>query len=148
MAGQTGPARTKGRRAGRCLNLLDENFPADQAALLREWRVPCRQIGHGIAQSGTQDAEIIPLLHRLRRVTLFTLDEDFHKRRLCHSAYCLVWLDVRADDAAVSVRRLLRHPRFDSEAKRMGLVIRLNEAGLQFWQRNQTAKLQVGWANE
>lgn len=128
------------------MNLLDENSPADQAALLREWRIPCRQIGHGVARVGTQDADIIPLLHQLRRVTLFTLDEDFHKRRLCHPAYCLAWLDVRADDAALTVRRFLRHPRFDSEAKRMGLVARLSDTGIHFWQRNQTAKQHVGWS--
>jgi hypothetical protein len=127
------------------LNLLDENFPADQAAQLHEWRVPCRQIGQAVARLGTQDADIITQLHALRRVTLFTLDEDFHKRRLCHPAYCLVWLDLQADDVAFAVRRFLRHPRFDSAAKRMGLVVRLSEAGIYFWQRNLPAKQRVGW---
>ncbi|GDY23623.1 hypothetical protein LBMAG56_49700 [Verrucomicrobiota bacterium] len=127
------------------MNLLDENFPCDQAALLVAWRVPCRQIGHEVARLGTQDEEIIPLLHRLRRVTLFTLDEDFHKRRLAHASYCLAWLDVRADDAALTVRRFLRHARFNAVAKRMGIVARLGESGVHFWQRNQTAKMRVGW---
>jgi len=66
-----------------------ENFPADQAALLREARVPHRQIGRDISCFGIQDLEIIPLLHRLKRVTLFTQDQDFFKQRLCHSAYCV-----------------------------------------------------------
>ncbi len=43
------------------MNLLDENFPADQAVLLREWRLPCRQMGHDFARLETQDADIIPL---------------------------------------------------------------------------------------
>ena len=43
------------------MNLLDENFPADQAVLLREWRVPCRQMGHDVSHLGTQDADHIPL---------------------------------------------------------------------------------------
>ncbi len=130
------------------MNLLDENFPADQAAMLRTWRIPFRQIGGGIGRFGAQDADIIALLHRLHSATLFTLDEDFHRRRLCHPAYCLAWLDLHADDAAVTVRRFLRHSRFDTEAKRMGLVVRLSEGGIHFWQRNQAIKHHTSWAKE
>ena len=59
------------------MNLLDENFPQDQRPLLQEWHIPFRQIGREFAFTGVQDPEIIPLLHRQRRVTFFTQDEDF-----------------------------------------------------------------------
>jgi hypothetical protein len=45
-------------------------------------------------------------------------------------------LDVRADDTAWFVRRFLRHPRFKSEAKRMGLVVRVHYARIELWKRN------------
>ena len=54
------------------MNLLDENFPEDQLPPLKEWRIPFRQIGRDVARRGIKDLDIIPLLHRLRRVTFFT----------------------------------------------------------------------------
>jgi hypothetical protein len=127
------------------LNLLDENFPGDQALLLRAWRIPFRKIGPDVARLGAKDPDIIPLLHQLRRVTFFTQDRGFANRALCHPAYCLVWLDVRPDDAALYVRRLLRHPRFTSLAKRMGLVVHAHPDGVGFWQQNRPALQRVGW---
>jgi len=64
----------------------------------------------GYPLSGIKDEDIIPLLHRLRWVTFFTQDEGFFQSALCHLAYCLVWLDVRADDAAYYTRLFLKHP--------------------------------------
>jgi hypothetical protein len=127
------------------LNLLDENFPADQAVVLRQWRIQFRQIGRDVARFGVQDLDIIPLLHRLKRVTLFTQDQDFFKLRLCHPAYCLVWLDVKPGEAAFYVRRFLRHPEFDSQAKRMGIVARANVQGLWCWQHKRIGKIFVHW---
>ena len=60
------------------------------------------------------------MLHEIGRVTFFTQDEDFFRRELCHAGYCLAWLDVRADDTALYVRRFLSHPQFRTENKRMG----------------------------
>ena len=37
------------------MNLLDENFPGDQALLLREWRIPFRKIGREVARLGDKD---------------------------------------------------------------------------------------------
>jgi hypothetical protein len=127
------------------LNLLDENFPADQAALLREWKLPHRQIGRDLSCLGVQDADIIPLLHRHKRVTLFTQDEDFFKPRLCHPAYCLVWLDVKPGEAAFYLRRFLRHHDFNTHAERMGLVARASREGVHLWRRGQTRKIFVRW---
>ena len=130
------------------MNLLDENFPADQAPLLRAWRIPFRQIGREMARLGTKDPDILPLLHRHRCVTFFTQDGGFFESALCHPAYCLVWLDVRTDDAAVYVRRFLKHPRFNTQAKRMGIAARAHHDGIQFWQRNRAAVQGVGWIDE
>jgi len=127
------------------LNLLDENFPDDQRVLLRNWRIPCRQIGRDFSRFGVKDRDIIPLLHQKRRLTFFTLDKDFFQLRLCHAAYGIAYLDTRADDAAYFVRRFLRHTRFDSEAKRMGIIARLHQNGIQFWQHKHGGTQRVGW---
>jgi hypothetical protein len=127
------------------LNLLDENFPKDQLPQLKEWHIPFRHIGQDVARLGVKDADIIPLLHQYRGVTFFTLDWDFFNAALCHSAYALVWLDVRADDAAHFVRRFLKHPRFNTQARRMSIVARAHHGGIEFWERNHTRQQCAPW---
>jgi hypothetical protein len=126
------------------LNLLDENFPEDQLALLKEWRIPFAK-SDVTSSRGIKDADIIPLLHQHSRVTFFTQDKDFFRPALCHASYCLVWLDVGADDAALYVRRLLRHPHFATQAKRMGTVIRAHHDKIHFWQRNRRSIRRAEW---
>lgn len=127
------------------MNLLDENFPGDQALLLRTWRIPFRRIGREVARLGAKDPDIIPLLHQLRRVAFFTQDRGFGDPALCHRAYCLVWLDIHPDDAALYARRFLKHWRFSSLTKRMGLVVHAHHDGVQFWQKNRPAPQRAGW---
>ncbi|MBU6400645.1 MAG: hypothetical protein KGS61_10025 [Verrucomicrobia bacterium] len=127
------------------MNLLDENFPQDQLPLLKEWHVFFRLIGKDIARFGAKDPVIIPLLHRQGGATFFTLDWDFFEAALCHPAYGLVWLDVRADDAAYFVRRFLKHPRFKTQAQRMGIVARAHHEGIDFWQRHRAALQHARW---
>src|SRR5262245_47329785 len=115
------------------MNILDENVAESQYRWLRRRRVPVGQIGRDIGRKGMKDDEIIALLHRLDRSTFFTLDEDFCDFRLCHEGYCLVHLDVEEETVAENTRRLLRHPAFNSKAKRMGLVIRVSPTGLAVW---------------
>lgn len=125
--------------------ILDENFPESQRQLLKAWRVPVRQIGVEISRKGIQDDEIIPLLLGLRRSTLFTLDNDFYLRRLCHARYCLVCVDVAQYEAAAFVRRLLRHKNFDTETKRIGAVIRLSHAGIFSWRLHAEKEERLTW---
>ncbi|HMV47906.1 MAG TPA: hypothetical protein PLD20_20175 [Blastocatellia bacterium] len=117
------------------MNLLDENIFDPQRLQLLAWKIHVRQIGVDIGQQGMDDREeIIPLLHNLRRPTFFTRDEDFYHPWLRHPGYCLVFLDVRPDDAAHYIRRFLRHPSFRTQAQRMGKIIRLHEDGISFRQ--------------
>jgi len=125
--------------------ILDENFPESQRQLLKVWRIPVRQIGVEISRKGIQDDEIIPLLLGLRRPTFFTLDNDFYSRSLCHARYCLVCVDVSQYEAAVFVRRFLRHKDFDTEAKRMGMVVRLSHAGIFLWPLHVETEARLDW---
>ena len=47
------------------MNVLDENIPSDQREQLERRRLPLRQIGIELGNSGMGDDDIIPLLHRL-----------------------------------------------------------------------------------
>ena len=98
------------------MNLLDENFPADQTPLLKAWRIRFPRIGRDVGRFGVQDPDIIPLLHQIRGVTLFTQDKGLFNRALCHS-----------------------------QASRMGLVIRAYHEGLEFWEQNRAALRRMPW---
>jgi hypothetical protein len=92
-----------------------------------------------------KDREIIPLLHELTRPTFFTLDADFYDRRLCHERYCLIQLDVEDDDVAEFIRRVLRHRRFGTWAKRSGRVLRASPTGIALWSIRQTEEEHLSW---
>ena len=130
------------------MNILDENILKDQRDLLLNWGVKLRQIGYEVSRKGIQDEDIIPWLLQLRRPTFFTLDSDFYEWSLCHRDYCLVCLDVRQDEAATFVRRLLRYREFNTQAKRMGKVIRLSTGGLSVWEIHGEKESNSAWHNE
>ena len=125
--------------------VLDENILEDQRQLLLNWHVPIRQIGYEVGRKGMKDDEIIPFLIGLRRPTFFTLDMGFCKRSLCHARYGLVCLAVRDREAAAFVRRLLRHPEFDTEVKRMGTIIRASYAKLSIWRLHAEDEALFSW---
>jgi hypothetical protein len=129
------------------MNVLDENISRVQRQLLRDWRIPIRHIGYEIGRKGMKDDEIISFLLTLRRPTFFTLDWDYFKRTLCHAQYCLVHLDVKRDEAALFARRLLRHREFDTQAKRMGTVIRASHTGLTVWRLHAEKVARFDWAD-
>jgi hypothetical protein len=127
------------------MNILDENIPKPQRELLEGRRISVRQVGVNIGRKGLLDEEIIPLLQSLRQPTFFTRDSDFYERRLCHRKYCIVYILVEKSEAALFVRRFLRHPNFKTQANRMGTVIRVSRAGISFWRLHQSQEEHVGW---
>lgn len=127
------------------MNLLDENIPLEQPELLEAWGIRCRAIGQEVAQLSIADYNIIVLLQHSKQPTLFTRDEDFSKRELCHAGYALVWLDAVPAEAAMFIRRFLRHPRFRTKEQRLGIVARVHHDGVQFWERNRAKLHRVTW---
>lgn len=125
--------------------VLDENITQEQRDLLREWHIAARHLGYDLGRAGIQDADIVPLLHQLRRPTFLTRDIDFNKRSLCHANYCLVFMAVGPDDVAVFARQLLRHNAFDTEAKRMGSVVRISRAGITVWRLHAEREIELTW---
>ncbi len=94
-----------------------------------------------------KDESIIPFLLTLPHPTFFTLDWDYFRRDLCHSRYCLVVLDVGRDEVATFVRRLFRHPKFNTQAKRMGAVIRVSYVGLVAWHLHAEEEMHYDWTD-
>ncbi len=127
------------------MNILDENIVDNQRRQLKSWRISVRQIGYEAGKKGMKDRAIIPFLHKLSQPTFFTRDDDFYERRLCHSGYCLVYLDVRKEEVAVFVRRVLRQRVFKTKAKRMGKVIRASHVGLSVWNLHVEKEEHLDW---
>lgn len=127
------------------MNILDENIIASQRQRLRSWRIPVRQIGVDIARKGLQDDEILPFLHHQRRPTFFTRDRGFYRRDVCHRQYGIVCLEVVPEEVAVFVRRVLRHPRVNTQAKRMGTVVRAFHQGLRLWRLHAQEEEVILW---
>ena len=125
--------------------VLDENLPAGQRHLLRKWRIRFRAIGGELGAAGTQDENLIPLLQRLAQPTFVSLDRDFYLPELEHDRYCLVWLNVWVNEAAEYIRRFLRHPSFDTRAKRMGLVVRVHAEGVSCWRAGRRLPQETPW---
>lgn len=100
--------------------------------------VKLRHVGHDFQRQGIKDDNILPVLHRLRRPTLFTRDLRLYRRQLCHPNYCLVCLEVRERNAADFIRRFLRVPAFRTAASRMGIVVKVTSEGFHVWRRNRS----------
>src|SRR5438093_10341089 len=115
--------------------LLDEQVRSDQRVFLTRFGIAFRQIGKDIAPSGIKDENIIPFLLRLKWPTLFTHDRGFFQQRLTHSGYCLALLSESDIEAAIYIRKFLRHPRFNTNTKRMGVIARAHLEAVHFWQR-------------
>jgi hypothetical protein len=127
------------------VNVLDENIIDNQRRQLMSWRMRIHQIGYEVGRKGMKDREIIPFLHQLKQPTFFTRDDDFYERKLCHAGYCLVYLDIRKEEVATFIRRILRHPEFKTKAKRMGKVIRASHVGLSVWNLHAEKEEYLDW---
>ena len=128
------------------MNVLDENIPNSQRQLLHSWRIRIRQIGYEVSCKGVKDKAIILLLHEIAPVTFFTRDLGFYYHYLCHANYCLVCLAVSQYEIASFVRRFLKHPAFNSRAKRMGKVVRITHGGIRFWQPHAEKEEELTWS--
>ena len=127
------------------MNLLDENIPSNQRQLLIGWGIRVHQVGLDAGRKGMKDDEIIPFLLQLRSPTFFTRDMGFAERALCHRRYCLVCMAVDKSEAAVFVRRVLRHHEFDTQAKRMGTVISVSHRSLLVWRWQSEQRDVFAW---
>ncbi len=91
------------------------------------------------------EEQILPLLHHLNRPTFFTRDLGFYDSRWCHDGYSLVCLAVGQNEVARFISRFLRHPTFNTKAKRMGTVVHAGGAVLRVWRLHGSAEERISW---
>ena len=125
--------------------ILDENILDGQRMLLDSWRLAPKQIGVDLSRKGLKDDEIIPLLRQQHDATFFTRDVGFYDRKLRHRKYCLGLTNVGQNEVAAFIRRFLRHPNFDTRAKRMGLVVRISHSGVAYWRARAQTEIHTAW---
>ena len=127
------------------MNILDENILESQRQLLRGWRIPVRQIGSDIGRKGMSDEDVLRVISQLPHATFLTGDLRFYGASRCNRRYGLVLLAVRQNEVAHFVRRFLRHPAFNSRAKRVGAVVRVSHGGLSVWRLHEAAEIRLPW---
>lgn len=125
--------------------VLDHNIPEDQAQELRRRRIHFRQIGFEVGRPEWDDQqEILRFLHATKKVTFFTRDLGFFRAPLRHPNYCLAALTTPLLETAHYISKFLRHPHFNTRARRNVKVIRVSTKGITFWemgrQRHSTAR--------
>ena len=86
-----------------------------------------------------------PSCSRARPVTFFTRDLGFFDPNNRSRDYCIVCLAVGQHEVAVFVRSILRHPTLNTEAKRMGKIVRASHAGIRVLQMSVTEEIKIGW---
>jgi hypothetical protein len=126
--------------------VLDENIPEDQCQMLRRWRIRFSQVGRGVGRPGMKDEQhVLPLLHKLNRPTFLTRDLGFFDEKRRHGNYALVCLAVSQKEAAVFIRQFLRHPAFNTKAKRLGAVVLVSQSGLRVWHLDADDEESLSW---
>jgi len=126
--------------------ILDHNIPEDQAQSLQRRRVHYRQIGFEVGRPEWDDQqEILRYLHATKQITFFTRDLGFFRAPLRHANYCLVTLTVPVLETADYIAKFLRHPHFNTRAKRNGKVIKVSTKSINFWAIGRQQHGTVRW---
>src|SRR5262249_32263117 len=119
--------------ARRVMFVIDENVSELEILRLRKAGIRVRLIGEEVARIGDADEKLLTILLHLKKAVLFTQDQDFFQFKCLHNGYALIWLDVHPNIVADYVQDFLRHPEFDTQAKRMGVVARIGASGIRYW---------------
>ena len=55
-------------------------------------------------------------------------------------------MNVGQNEVAVFIRRLLRHPHFNTQLKRMGRVVRVSHVGVALWRLRSQKEIHIVWS--
>jgi len=97
-------------------NILDVNIEAEIVSQLRR-PLKVKQIGVHFLPGSADDERIINLLTRLKTPTFITKDcKDFYQRHRLDKRYCIICVDVHWTEFVSAVRKMFRHPLFNTAA--------------------------------
>ena len=126
-------------------HIFDEHFSAPSMEIIRNKLSSVTQVGKDWGQSGWNDRnEIIPHLHG-SGATFHTLDRGFYDWRLWHRDYCLVYYDLSETELIESIFKFINHHTFNTRAKRLGKVIKVNPFEITYWELNDHKFKTVQW---
>lgn len=95
-----------------------------------------------------KDERVPVLLRQLPQPTFVTIDMGFWNVRLRDTRYCILCFPLRNDEQQTLpdlLRRLWRLPEFSSKAARMGKVVRVSQAQVDFWQLGDEQSHRLTW---
>ena len=92
-----------------------------------------------------KDEEIIPLIQKINKLTFLTRDLGFYKKTFCPPVYGIICLAVNQSKVSIFIRRILKVPTFDPQAKRMGKIIYVDHRGIRFWTFNVDIEEKEAW---
>jgi hypothetical protein len=125
-------------------HILDELTLKRTYLQLQQWGISVDKIGQGFGQAGWSDEQIRHELHGSGK-TFHTRDRGYYKAKHCHATYCLVIYDVAANEMAEYIRKFLRHPQFNTHAKRLGKVIKVTPTHIEYWEVKRSGKIRINW---
>ncbi|MBC8230236.1 hypothetical protein H8E77_11870 [bacterium] len=123
--------------------VLDEQIDVEWYQMLKQRR-SFDKVGDGFGRKGLQDEEICHLLHGTGK-TFHSQDSDYYHPRNRHKSYCLVYYEVRDAELVDDIVRFLRHPEFNTHAKRLGKVIRVAPQYIEYWEVGKQERTRVEW---
>jgi len=124
-------------------NILDANVEVEHTSQLRQ-PLKVKQIGVHFLPGSADDERIINLLSRLKTPTFITWDcKDFYHRRRLDKRYCIICVDIHRTEFVSAVRKIFRHPLFNTAAKRMGKVIRITPTHINYFEIGESQEITI-----
>jgi hypothetical protein len=124
-------------------HVLDELVGNQYYSELQRW-LSIVKVGDGFGWKSMQDDEIRRELHSSGK-TFHTQDKGYYHPIHRHHAYCLVYYDVTDKELVTYIRRFLRHPQFNTHAKRMGNVVRVTTQYIEVWSLKSENREIIEW---
>jgi len=126
-------------------NILDANVDAGHASQLRH-PLKVKQIGINFLPGSADDERIISLLRGLKTPTFITKDcKDFYHRHRLDKRYCIICVDVNWKEFVSVVRKIFKHPLFNTVAKRMGKVIRVTSTHINYFEVAENEEITISF---
>lgn len=128
--------------------ILDEQLAVSEVISPLQKRLKIQRLVELRPGERILDDRIPEILLTLTKPTLITLDSDFWRMDLCHADYSIFYFALREDDQDQVPKLLLKSLKLDpfkTRAKRMGKVVRIAKARIQYWKCGSNILHTVRW---